>query len=167
VKKQRDWGELRRMTLESVGVIVGSLAMSVLGLVVIQVTYNYGSRIFLFLGELLGRRGAEIVLVLLVCATGWLAHRFKQWQQGWYGLTEIVFGIVSALNVAFTMVPGSSVLAQWVALFGSTYIIVRGLGNLAEVTRRKKELLVRSDEDLPTEFFPGSRKWKLKRNWPS
>jgi hypothetical protein len=128
-----------RIMLDVMIASVGGFIVSMIALFVIGLTYRYGTKTFWFLGKVLGTRGAEIVLVLFVCAIGWLAHRFKQWQQGWYGLTEIVFGVISAINVAFNMIPGSSTLPQWVALFGSTYIIVRGLGNLSEVIRRKKD----------------------------
>jgi hypothetical protein len=143
-RKRRDWNELVGRTLESINVIGASFTVAMLGLFVITMSYRYGTKIFWFLGRVLGRRGAEIVLVFFICVIGWLAHRFKQWQQGWYGLTEIVFGVVSAANIAFTMIPGSSTMPQWVGLFGSTYIIVRGLSNVSEVTSRKKNATLKS-----------------------
>jgi hypothetical protein len=138
VRKLRDQRGRGRIMLETIMASTAGFVVAMIALFVIAGAYRYGTKTFWFLGKVLGRRWAEIVLVFFVCGVGWLAHRFKQWQQGWYGLTEIIFGVVSAGNIAFSMIPGSSTMPQWVALFGSTYIIVRGLGNLSEVTRRKR-----------------------------
>jgi hypothetical protein len=140
--KQGNWRGHGRIILETVIASAGGFVISIIALFIISLTYRYGAKTFWFLGKILGRRGAEIVLVVFICVIGWLAHRFKQWQQGWYGLTEIIFGVVSAGNIAFTMIPGSSTMPQWVGLFGSTYIIVRGLSNLSEVTRQKKRAIL-------------------------
>jgi hypothetical protein len=140
-------GNLRghgRIILETLLASASGFIISIIALFIIAGTYRYGSKTFWFLGRMLGRRRAEIVLVLFICVIGWLAHRFKQWQQGWYGLTKIVFGVVSATNIAFTMIPGSSTMPQWVGLFGSTYIIVRGLSNVSDVTSRNKNATLKA-----------------------
>jgi 4-hydroxybenzoate polyprenyltransferase len=104
---------------------------------VLQVTFRYGSKTFWYLGQILGRSAAEVVLIFLVLLVAALAYALKQRQQGWYGLTEIIFGTGSVGNIAFSMVPGSTTFPQWVALFGCAYIIVRGLSNVKEVVDRK------------------------------
>jgi hypothetical protein len=42
------------------------------------------------------------------------------------------------VTIAFSMVPGSSTLPQWVGLFGCAYIIVRALSNMIEAVERWK-----------------------------
>jgi hypothetical protein len=138
--KTRDWDAFRGFTGRSLQIASASYILAAGIFAFTELGYHYGSKIFWFLGKTLGKGGADSVLVLVVCGVGYLAHRFKQWQQGWYGLTEIGFGVISAANVAFTMIPGNSTLPQWIGLLACIYITVRGLGNLNEVIERKKEL---------------------------
>jgi hypothetical protein len=130
--------------LDIVMVTVGSIRYIAvaLGLVIgfvflLQATFRYGTKTFWYLGQLLGRRQAEFLLVFLVLIVAGLAFALKKSHQGWYGLIEIIFGVGSAANIAFSIVPGSSTLPQWVGLFGCTYFIVRGLGNVDEVVERR------------------------------
>ena len=127
---KRFWHRFWHQTLESIQVVVGATIMAVVFLAVLEVTFRYGAKTFLYLGHVLGRKGAEFVLVFLVLIVAVLAYELKRRQQGWYGLTEIVFGVGSAANIAFSMVPGDTTLPQWVGLFGCTYIVVRGLSNV-------------------------------------
>jgi hypothetical protein len=145
----RNWREFWQIMLQVIIASAGGVIVSMIALFVIALTYRHGSKTFWFLGKHFGRRGAEIVLVLFVCAIGWLAHEFKQRQQGWYGLTEIVFGVASAVNVALGMVPGASAMTQWVALFGCTYIVVRGISNVSEVVRGNKSVIAK-DSSTPS-----------------
>jgi hypothetical protein len=125
------------VTFESIQVIVGALVLVVGFLFVLQATLRYGTKTFWYLSQVLGRTNAQLVLVVLVFVVAALAFALKQRQQGWYGLTEIVFGGWSAVTIAFSMVPGCSTLPQWVGLFGCAYIIVRGLSNATEAVDRK------------------------------
>jgi hypothetical protein len=123
---------------ESIQIIAGVLALVGGLLFLLQATFRYGPKTFWYLGQVLGRRDAELILVFLVLVVAAIAYALKQGQQGWYGLTEIVFGAVSAANIAFSMVPGNSTLPQWVGLFSCTYIIVRGVSNATEAVERWK-----------------------------
>jgi hypothetical protein len=133
------WFDKVLMTVDAIQFIGGALGFVVGFLFVLQATFRYGTKTFWYLGQVLGRREAQLILVLLVFIVAGIAYELKQRQQGWYGLTEIAFGLGSATNIAFSMVPGSSTLPQWVGLFACTYIIVRGVSNLTEgVDRRYK-----------------------------
>jgi hypothetical protein len=93
---------------------------------------QHGAKLFFYLGRLLGVRGAQVVLIVCVCVTGWFAHEYKRRQQIRYGMLEVLFGVVSAVSVGFSMIPGNSTLTQWVALVGSGYVIARGLNNVSD-----------------------------------
>jgi hypothetical protein len=121
---------------ESIPLIGGALVFVGGFLFVLQATFRYGTKTFRYLGQVLGRTNAELVLVILVFVVAGIAYQLKQRRQGWYGLTETAFGAGSACTIAFSMVPGCSTLAQWVALFGCTYIIVRGVSNVIEAVDR-------------------------------
>lgn len=125
------------VTFESIQVIAGALVLVGGFLFVLQATFRYGTKTFWYLGQVLGRSYADLIVLFLVFTVAVLAYELKQRQQGWYGLTEIVFGAGSAANIAFSMVPGSSTLPQWVGLFGCAYIIVRGLSNVTEAVHRR------------------------------
>lgn len=131
--------EIGLMAAESLQVIAAAFVFAGGFLFLLRVIFRYGTATFWYLGQVLGRRGAEFILVFLVLIVAGLAYKLKKRQQGWYGLAEIIFGVVSAANIAFSMVPGSSTLPQWVGLFGCTYIIVRGLSNVTEVVERRSK----------------------------
>jgi uncharacterized membrane protein YeaQ/YmgE (transglycosylase-associated protein family) len=61
---------------------------------------------------------------------GYLAHQFRQRFLGYYGLCEILIGIVGGF-VAASKLPISDISA-WLALVTSAFIIVRGAGNITE-----------------------------------
>jgi hypothetical protein len=117
---------------ESVLRIVLSSVMAVGMTFVFAEAQHYGPRLFSYLGQLLGVRGAQIVLIVCICGAGWFAHEYKRKQQIRYGLLEVLFGVVSTVTVGLSMIPGNSTLTQGVALVGSGYVIARGLNNVRD-----------------------------------
>ena len=122
---------------ESIQVIGGALALVGGFLFVLQATFRYGTKTFWYLGQVMGRKSAELVLVCLVLVVAAIAYELKQRRPASYGLIEIGFGLGSTTNIAFSMVPGSSTLPQWVGLFGCTYIFVRRLTNVTEAVESR------------------------------
>jgi hypothetical protein len=117
---------------ESALQIVVSSALAVVMTFVFAEAQQHGAKLFSYLGHLLGVRGAQIVLITVICAAGWFAHEYKRRQQIRYGMLEVLFGVVSAVSVGLSMIPGNSTLTQWVALVGSGYVIARGLNNVRD-----------------------------------
>lgn len=80
---------------------------------------------------------------------GILLSVFKLKQQFWYGIFETVFAIVSCYFAVKSIKPSSDVLSIMIA-FGSTiYLIVRGLSNILDGTKKpfwiKNEILTISE----------------------
>jgi hypothetical protein len=120
------------LTLDSIRT-VGMAVTLVFGvLFLLQATIRYRTKTFLYLDQVLGRTAAQLTLAFLVLLVAALASVMKQRQQGLYGLTEIVFGAGSAVNIALAMAPGSSTSAHWLGLLGCAYIIASGLSNVTE-----------------------------------
>jgi hypothetical protein len=124
------------VTVESVQTLARIIALVAVVLFLLQATIRYGAKTFWYLGQVLGKTYAQLTLVLLVLILAALVFALKEQRQGLYGLTEIVFGAGSAVNIALSMVPGGSALPQWLGLVGCAYIIVQGLGNASEALDR-------------------------------
>jgi hypothetical protein len=103
-----------------------------LAFIVVRGAIRYGPGVFSFCYRIFGLYGAQGGVALLVVLVGFAAHRFKQKRQRWYGLTEVAFGAVSGVSICFRLAPGASMFSQWAALVGCTYVIARGLNNIAE-----------------------------------
>jgi hypothetical protein len=80
-------------------------------------------------------RNALFIWITLIII-GYLAHRFRQRFLGYYGLCEIVIGLVGGF-VAASKLPISDTSA-WLALVTSAFIIVRGASNITEAVAAPK-----------------------------
>jgi hypothetical protein len=87
-----------------------ALTLAFASLFLLQATIRYRTRTFLYLDQVLGRTQARVTLAFVVCLVAAIASLTKQRQQGWYGLSEIVFGVGSAVNIAFSMAPAIPLL---------------------------------------------------------
>ena len=112
--------------------ILVSWVMGAVLILAIAAVPRYGPKLFVYAGRVLGVRGAEILIIVIIFGAAWLAHEYKRKQQIRYGLLEVAFGILAVTNVALGMIPGSSTLSQGVALVASGYIIARGLNNVRD-----------------------------------
>jgi cell division protein FtsW (lipid II flippase) len=61
------------------------------------------SRIYSAMVRVLGPHLAQITIGVVVILVGIFAHWFKRRNQRWYGIVEVIFGIISAFSVAFAM----------------------------------------------------------------
>jgi len=92
--------------------------------------------IYAAMARVLGAHLSQFIIGLFIATMGFVAHRFKQRNQRWYGMVEVMIGIVSGFSIAFGMVPSHVVLAQWASLIGCSYVIARGLNNVSDAKAR-------------------------------
>ena len=71
-----------------------------------------------------------LTLILL----GYIVHRFKRWSLGYYGLGQIVCGLIGGY-VAVSKLPLAT-LAAWLALIASASAVVSGCANVEEATSK-------------------------------
>ena len=76
-------------------------------------------------------------IAVVVWPVGWAAFRLKQFNPIYYGVIEIMVGVITAFG---TTVKGQWGPAQGLAVLGAMYVVSRGYGNLAEGTRKKDEI---------------------------
>ena len=103
-------------------------------------------------------------IAILVWPVGWAAFRFKQFNQKWYGMVEVVVGIVTAFA---TTTKGAFGPTQLLAIVGTIYVVSRGFSNIAEGRKKKEEIEknVRAfREYLGRVKFAWSKLWAAIRN---
>lgn len=88
----------------------------------------------------LGLHGTQLLAVVLVVLIGFAASKFKQRSKLYYGIVEVLFGMISSIAVVsrvnFTPLPVSQMtLAQVAALVGSVYVVARGFNNIQEAKK--------------------------------
>jgi hypothetical protein len=77
-------------------------------------------------------RGFQVLIFLSLLLLGYSAFLFKSWDQRWYGVGEVCFGIFSGGNIAFSLRSNGAMFGHWAALVGCVYVIARGLNNIHE-----------------------------------
>ena len=77
----------------------------------------------------LGEETFEVLVVLAATAIGVGAYYFKKERQKWYGIVEVIVGILTAGIVATSLRTNRYDWGKWATLAGSAYVIARGLGN--------------------------------------
>lgn len=70
----------------------------------------------------------SFALAVAAFVVGFGLWTFRKFQRGAYGAVEIVFGVAAAASIAWS--PGSSPVANTLALAASIYVVVRGLDNV-------------------------------------
>jgi hypothetical protein len=93
---------------------------------------GHGGQIFQAAINEFGLHATQILVSIAIVGIGVAAHFFKRWNQGLYGLVEMVFAAASAFGVARVLTPQKLLLAQWATLGGFAYVVSRGLGNVWE-----------------------------------
>jgi hypothetical protein len=76
-------------------------------------------------------------IAFFVWPVGWVAFRFKQFNQKYYGMLEIVVGVSTALG---TTMKGAFGLTQGLAVMGAVYVVSRGYSNITEAEKKKDEI---------------------------
>jgi len=79
-----------------------------------------------------GLHVTQILVSITIIAIGVAAYSFKRWNQGLYGLVEMLFATAAVFGVARTLTPQKLLLAQWATLGGFAYVVARGSGNVWE-----------------------------------
>jgi hypothetical protein len=77
-----------------------------------------------------------VFIWLTMVLLGYAAHSFRQWSPGYYGLVEILCGLVGGF-IAIGKLPLDHAPA-WLGLMASAFIIVRGAGNVAHAVAEEK-----------------------------
>jgi hypothetical protein len=116
-----------------------------LGLVFVVVIF--GADVYQDLAQRLHNRPFQLLVIFAVMFSGWILHRFKQWNQYLYGVTETAFGVASIIRVA-SGIGQQALLTQWTIIVGCVYIIARGLNNCHEA--KSKNIGVRILFETPT-----------------
>jgi hypothetical protein len=96
------------------------------------ITFLQGDPVLRFLVRVLGIYGMRLLIAAMVVALGVFAHRWKRRNQRSYGFGEVIFGTVAGIFITFTLSPDHSILSQWIGLGGASYVIARGLNNMAD-----------------------------------
>lgn len=122
-----------RERAEAVDLIYLSLVMSPLP--VAFGIYTYADEVLPFLARVLGLYGMRGVIFGVVVGFGFCAHLWKRKNQYTYGMGEVIFACMATAFIAFRIIPGQSVLSQWVALGGAAYVVARGMNNIVEAKK--------------------------------
>lgn len=104
---------------------------------------DFEPRAFHLLTRTIGLHWTQVLVALFVVTVGYGAHWFKQANKLWYGYSEMLFGVLSAVLVVsrinFAAVEFSNLtLAQYGTLVGAAYVVARGLNNVSEARRETK-----------------------------
>ena len=92
----------------------------------------YGYGVYIYSIQVLGTHSTQLIIALIVIASGLIAHLFKQRNQIWYGTVEMIFGSVSSLAISANLSSGSTILGPLSSLIGCAYVIARGLNNISD-----------------------------------
>src|SRR5215469_17432387 len=104
--------------------------VSFLAVLVAFLMMGHGEQIFHASINEFGLHVTQILVSLTIIGIGVAAYFFKRWNQGLYGLVEMVFAAVAVFGVARTLTPQKLLLAQWATLGGFAYVVSRGWGNV-------------------------------------
>ena len=86
---------------------------------------KFGPALYSWMTNLVGTYFTQMVVASAVICVGIGAHFFKLKSQRWYGIVEVIFGVVSGFSIALTLTPTKPWLAQAATLVGCAYVIAR------------------------------------------
>jgi len=89
----------------------------------------------------LGLGFTQLLIAVVIIGLGIGAYRFKRRNKKWYGIVEVIIGVLSAVVVARSLAPNGLDLAKWSTLAGCSYVIARGLGNRKEAAKDAEKAL--------------------------
>jgi len=113
---------------------------SLLSLTIVGAVLIWFPMIIMVIGNALFERAPGHYLnwiAVVVWPVGWAAFRFKQFNQKYYGVLEIVVGVVTAFG---TTTKGAFGPTQALAVLGAMYVVSRGYGNITEAEKKKDEI---------------------------
>jgi hypothetical protein len=106
--------------------------LSFVSVLVVFLMMGHGEQIFHASINEFGLHLTQILISIAIVAIGVAANFFKRWNQGLYGLVELVFAAAAVFGVARTLTPQTLLLAQWATLAGFAYVVSRGWGDIWE-----------------------------------
>jgi len=104
--------------------------VSFLSALVAFLMMGHGEQIFHASINEFGLHVTQILVSIAIVGIGVAAYFFKRWNQGLYGLVEMIFAATAVFGVARTLTPQKLVLGQWATLGGFAYVVSRGWGNV-------------------------------------
>ena len=79
------------------------------------------------------------------------AHRFKKLNKALYGVSEVVFAVLYAMNNASRIDPSKpDQEVVWVSILGSAYIVARGMNNISDAAEERQKKALSTSSALPT-----------------
>jgi len=106
--------------------------VSFISVLVAFLMMGHGEQVFHASINEFGLHVTQILVSIAVIGIGVAAHFFKRWNQGLYGLVEMVFAATAVFGVARTLTPQKLLLAQWATLGGFAYVVSRGWSDVWE-----------------------------------
>jgi hypothetical protein len=91
---------------------------------------NRGEQIFHASINEFGLHLTQMRVSVAIVGIGVAAYFFKRWNQGLYGLVEMVFAATAVFGLARTLTPQKLLLGQWATFAGFAYVVSRGWGNV-------------------------------------
>ena len=114
-----------------IGDIIKRLWLRILTATSASVAFCYAALRTLPLTDwILGLVQFPLILALLTIFLGVVAHAFRKTNKLRYGQVEVLFGMVSAVSIAFAT--GQTVFARTVSLAAAAYVVASGLNNWDE-----------------------------------
>jgi hypothetical protein len=104
--------------------------VSFLAVLIAFLMMGHGEQIFHASINEFGLHMTQLLVSITIIGIGVAAYFFKRWNQGLYGLVEMVFAAAAVFGVARTLTPQRLLLAQWATLGGFAYVVARGWGNV-------------------------------------
>ena len=74
-------------------------------------------------------------VALSVLPAGYIIHRFKRFNQTYYGTVEVLFGIATGMGTTLGIKVFGA--AQGIAIMGAVYVVARGFNNIYEARKPK------------------------------
>jgi hypothetical protein len=110
-----------------------ALLSSLTGIVTVILQFGVLKAVSRFKGDSV--RYSPVLIALLVLAVGRAAFLFKRKAQRLYGICEVVFGVLSAYQIAAGLKLQEAFFARWAALVGAIYVVSRGFSNYSDGKR--------------------------------
>jgi cell division protein FtsW (lipid II flippase) len=103
---------------------------------IIAVAADRGEEILQSINRQFGTKAVRFSIAVFLMLTGYMAYRWKQIDQRWYGRFEVGFGCAAVIFITLILNPDKSLVGQWVGLGSATYVIARGLNNVSEANEK-------------------------------
>jgi hypothetical protein len=114
------------------------VAIALFAVVIGHFAKTKGLALYALTARTIGPHLTQISIGTIVACIGFAAHWFKGKSQHWYGMVEVIFGIVSGFSIALNLSADHPWLPQGARLVGCAYVIARGMNNVSEAKAKRK-----------------------------